>query len=45
MRVAYTYQPKSEKEAEEACKYDYDYEDLRTTDELKSDLRKAIARM
>lgn len=45
MRVPHTYQPKSEKEAEEALKYDYDYEDLRTTEELKSDLKKILARM
>lgn len=39
------YQPMSEKEAEEACKYDYEYDDPRTTKELKRDLLKCLARM
>lgn len=45
MRVPYTYKPQSSKEAEEALQFDYDYEDLRTTEELKRDLKKCLARM
>lgn len=45
MRVPRTYQPKTEKEAEEALKYDYEYDDPRTTEELKRDLKTLLARM
>lgn len=40
-----TFQPKTEKEAEEACRYDYEFEDRRTMKELKEDLKTIIARM
>jgi len=39
------YQPMGEKEAEEASRYDYEYDDLRTTKELKRDLLNCLARM
>lgn len=39
------FQPMTEKEAEEALKYDYEFEDRRTMKELKEDLRKCLVRM
>ena len=40
-----TFQPQTEKEAEEALKHDYDFEDRRTMKELKRDLRTCLTRM
>ena len=39
-----TFQPRTEKEAEEACRYD-EFEDRRTMKELKEDLKTCISRM
>jgi len=39
------FQPMTEKEAQEALKYDYEFEERRTMSELKSDLKKCLARM
>jgi len=43
LKVPATYTPMSEKEAEVACGYDYEFEDFRTADELYNDLNKIIA--
>ena len=43
--VPASYTPMTEKEAEVACSYDYDFEDFRTMPELKRDLDKILANM
>ena len=43
--VPMDYHPMSEKEAEVASSYDYDFIDMRTTDQLESDLTDILASM
>ena len=39
------FQPLTEKEAEEALRYEFDFEDRRTMRELKEDLKSILGRM